>query len=217
MKTTLRLSIAALLGAALLAGGAASAAPQFRSDAEASYDGLRRIDNTVLDAAWAKPDIDLSGYTKIMVLPAEVAFKTAPRHSNSTYSLSTEQKQVVRETLLTAFTEALGKNKRYTIVNQPGPDVLMIRGAVLDVVSHVPPAPVGRGGYFLRDLGEATLVVELRDSMSDEILARAVDHRAASSAFVRRSNDVTNRHELRVAAEHWANIANERLEKISSL
>jgi len=49
-----------------------------------------------------------------------------------------------------AFLKELGNVERFEIVTEPGPDVLMIKGAMLDVVSRVPPEP----------LGQATLLIE---------------------------------------------------------
>ena len=34
-------------------------------DAEVSFDGLHKVDNTRVDSAWAVPDLDLSCYTEI--------------------------------------------------------------------------------------------------------------------------------------------------------
>ena len=56
----------------------------------------------------------------------------------------------------------------------------MIRAGLLDVVSFVPPDPVGgRTEIYLSRVGEATLVLEIRESESGATLIRAVDRRAA--------------------------------------
>ena len=43
------------------------------------------------------------------------------------------------------FTEELGKLERFSPVNQRGKDVLVVRGAILDVVSHLAPQPATEG------------------------------------------------------------------------
>lgn len=218
MKNSLRITISALLSSALLGAGIATAAPTFKTgaDADVSYDGLYRLDDVALDAAWAKPNIDLSSYTKIMLVPAGMTFKT-PRHVSGEFPMTERQKAQARDILLEAFTTELGKGKRFALTDQPGRDVLVVRGAVLDVESHVPPERAGRGGYLLRSLGEATLLVEVSDSMSDEILARAVDHREAKTTRPQRSNSVTNSSELRAAAERWARSLSKQLEALAQL
>jgi hypothetical protein len=219
-------SIHTLAGIALLSGALLAsistpipAAPKFESGvaADVTYDGLHRVDGAVMQKAWAKPDLDLSHYTKIMLLPAGMTFKDVDKHSSTQFPLSAKQKEALRETVLTVFTEELGKSKRFTLTNQPGADVLQVQAAILDVVSRVPPEPVGRGGFVLSSLGDAILVVELRDSLSEEILARAVDHRSVSPTFPRRSNSVNNLSEVRHAARSWASQMRRRLDEFTEL
>ena len=101
----------------------------------------------------------------------------------------------------------MGKSTKYTLVTEPGPDVLIVRAGVLDVVSYAPPDDrPGRGNVYLRRLGEATLVAELHDGESDAILARIVDRRAAEPAGMnlQQSNNVQNASEVRRVATYWA-------------
>ena len=95
--------------------------------------------------------------------------------------------------------------------------MLEVYGAIVDVVSHVPEEPIGRSAVFLKSLGEATLIVELRDSVTHEVLARAVDRRAAENSFPTRSKSVTNRSDIRFAAESWASLLRRRLDEFAVL
>jgi hypothetical protein len=111
--------------------------------------------------------------------------------------------------------EELGKSNRFNIVNEPGPDTLIVGGGLLDVVSYVPPGPVaGRSRIFLSSVGEATLVLEVRDSQTNRILARAIDWRAASSAagLATEANRVTTMAEVRRLIRFWASRLREALE-----
>ena len=103
-------------------------------------------------------------------------------------------------------------------MDEPGPDVLLIRGGLLDVVSYVPPEPMGRTEIFLSRVGEATLVLEIRDSISEAIIARAVDRRAAENVArgFSRSNPVMNRAEVRRMASAWARLLRERLDSYAA-
>jgi hypothetical protein len=60
--------------------------------------------------------------------------------------------------------------------------VLLVRGALLDVVPNVPPDTVGRSRIFLDRVGEATLVLEVKNSQSKQIYVRTIDRRAAERA-----------------------------------
>ena len=126
-----------------------------------------------------------------------------------------------RSELKTAFDTELAKLERYELVSTPGPDVLLLVGAVIDVVSNIPPdidsARFGRGGVYLTSVGDATLVIELRDSESGEILARAADRRAAESPFAFEVNNVTAWSEVRRLASYWATLLRRRLEEIEKV
>ncbi len=201
----------------------AAATPHIQTgpSAEVTEDGLHRIDGGSLDRAWARPGIDLNRYSKILLLPSEMSFREVKdpglRRNATDFPLDDKEKQALEETIQEAFATELGKSKRFELTDQPGPGVIEIRGAIVDVVSHVPEEPIGRGGVFVKSLGEATLVVELWDSETHQILARAVDRRAAESAFPTRSNTVTNRADVRSAAQRWANLLRRRLDDFAVL
>ena len=50
--------------------------------------------------------------------------------------------------------------------------MLVLTGAVIDVVSRVPPrnACTGRCDFYLTEVGQATLVLELRDGRRERVL-----------------------------------------------
>lgn len=232
---TRRLRIAAFgvgtLAAALFAatGGAAPKQPRIETgpNAEVTFDGLVRVQKSVVDAAWVKPTLDLTPYKKLMVVSQGVSFRKLEPVSEfqarkeSRFPVKEENKARLSRELKTAFETELGKLERYEIVNKPGPDVLLLVGAVIDVVSNIPPdvdsARFGRGGVYLTSVGDATLVIELRDSESGEILARAADRRAAESPFAFEVNDVTAWAEVRRLASLWATQLRRRLEEIEKV
>ena len=80
------------------------------------------------------------------------------------------------------FEEEVAKSKSFTIVDQPRPNVMILRGGLLDIISHVPPDQMGRGEIFLSSVGEATLVLEAVDSLTGEIIYCAAEKRTAGRA-----------------------------------
>jgi hypothetical protein len=230
----LRLSLATVVAAAattVLVGNGLAAPKQPRiqtgPNAEVTHDGLVRVEKSVVDAAWVKPDFDLTPYKKLMIASGGVSFrKLKPvnefqARDETEFPVKEENKARMSEILKEAFTEELSKLQRYQIVDKPGPDVLLLVGGVIDVVSNVPPdidsAKFGRGGVYLTSVGEATLVLELRDSQSNEILARAADRRAAESPFAFEVNNVTAWSEVRRLAQAWASTLRKRLEEIEKV
>jgi len=226
-----RLSIAAVAAALTLAG--ASAAPkqpriQTGPNAEVTADGLVRVKKSVMDAAWVKPDFDLTPYTKIMIASAGVYYKKLKpvkgtafanrSNGQSEFPVKEESKTKFNEILKEAFITELSKLERYQIVDEAGPDVLLLAGAVIDVESNVPPYMNSPGvGIYLTSVGEATLLVELRDSQSNDPLGRAADRRAAEAPFLINVNTVTGWSDVRVLARQWALLVRKRLEELEKV
>ena len=76
----------------------------------------------------------------------------------------------------------------------------------------MPPESVGRSRVFIDRVGEATLVLEIRDSVSNTVLARAVDRRAADGATMFESSPPRNRAEVRRLGRRWGDIIRNGLE-----
>ena len=186
-----------------------------------SHDGLYPVSSSRADAAWARPDMDISGYDKIILQGVGIQYRPggAKRTSRSGagpdyYEVTPSQKERLQKVFAEKFRAELAKSERFTIVSEPGPDVLLIKGGLIDVVSYVPPDQAGSYEIFLDRIGEATLILELSDSVSEAIIARVVDRRAAEDVADRfqRSNRATNTAEVRRLAGIWARILREQLD-----
>jgi hypothetical protein len=197
----------------LLAGCASTSGGQPRLDkSDLSFDGLAKVENPTAGEAWMRPDFTLAGYTKIMLVGAGIEYRPVPRGSRTAFPITEAQQKRLRDTVAEAFRNELAKSTRFQLTDAPGPDVLTIRGGLIDVVSRVPPETVGRSDIYLRSVGEATLVIEIRDSQSNAPLVRIVDRRAAGKVNGFRSNTVTNWSEVRLLARTWANLLVTRLD-----
>jgi hypothetical protein len=226
INSVLRLTTPLIFTVVLVACTTAPPTIQTGPDAELSFDGLHKVDNSQADVAWARPDFDISGYTKIWPISAGIEYRqvkdrgrsTMARSQGGPYFINDKSRAQFEELVGTVFKEELEKIEKYELVDGPGPDVLMIRGGLLDVTSYVPPDPVGgRSHVFLSSVGEATLVLELRDSETGTILARSVDRRAAETigGTFTRSNSVTNSAEARRLIRYWGTRLREGLDGFS--
>lgn len=223
----------AALSLAAMALAGCSSTPTFQTgeDAEVTFDGLTRMEGTVMDVVWARTDIDLTAYRKIMLDSIGVEYRdvgnapfsgrgnptstAASRRSATEFNLAPETKTAFEEEISGAFREELARSDVFEIVDEEGPDVLRIRGGLHDVVSRVPPETVGRSRIFIDTVGEATLVLEIRSSQSNAIYARALDRRAAGNAsFMQESNQVTNRSEVRRLGRHWGRLLRDGLDAL---
>ncbi len=197
-----------LLVAGLFVAANVSAAPP------PTWDNLVAVKAKRLDAAYLLPGADFRPYTKVMFDPTEVAFKKnwLRDYNSTTMGLSrriTEQDaQKAMEQIRTGFREIFSKaysEAGYQVVSEPGPDVLRMRTFVINLSVNAPDRPsAGRTMSFAREAGEATLVLEARDSQSGAILGRAVDRRLAGDTSMLLRNSVTNRADFSRLFRNWA-------------
>ena len=221
--------VSAVLLAAIAAG--CSSSPEFQSgpDAEVTHDGLTKVDRTIMDAVWARTDIDLSGVSKVRFNDLGVEYRNVDgpysgragvgsmrtsSQSATQFQLDDETKALFEEEISAAFREEILRSEKFEVVDYAGPDVVDVHIGLLDVVSRVPPDTVGRSRMFIDSVGEATLVLELRDSVSNTVLVRAVDRRAADSSQMFESSPPRNRAEVRRLGRHWGRLVRDGLEKI---
>ena len=219
-------AIPALVAALTLVACAASE-PRIQTgpEAETTFDGLVRIDHSAFDRAWVDPDVDLTSYDKIIPGKAEFEFRAVKKSAARTsirlpsrdeFWIEQENRDKLIDTVSAVFSEELAKSEHFTVVDTPGPDTLIVTGGLLDIVSQVPPEFIGSSEIYLSSLGEATLVLELRDSLSGETIYRAIERSRIErpSGDLIEANRVTTWVEVRRWARRWASRLTQGLDRI---
>ena len=162
-------SIASLAAAGVLAvcasgGSAASSRPpavQAGQAPEVTVDGLQRVDHPELQLAYMKPDLDLRGYTAIMLDDVEVSYQMDPRgrrtrtsvgDPNANFALTESQMAEFKSQFHEAVVEALSGDGGYRIVDTRGPDVLRITAELMDLIVRT---PTQQSGDARRRIGPA--------------------------------------------------------------
>lgn len=208
---------------ALIAAGLALA-----KDIPDNWDGLVRIKPKRLDAAYVAPGADFRAYTKVMLDPTYVAFqKDWMRNVNDSTAgvsrdVTQEDAQKILEKAKSGFTEVFTKEFQkagITVVTAPGPDVLRLSPAVIDLYINAPDTmSPGMSRTYTMEAGEATLVLEARDSVSNALLGRALDRRDTQGSGVATiSSSVTNIAEFQRLFSQWAKIAIKGMNELKAL
>ena len=190
-------------------------------DADVTEEGLHRVDPSIMEAAWVRPDLDLSGYARILLMPTGVQFREVPeRNYNarssigvSEFPLADEKKEWLRGVWRRAVDARFSQDQSYELYGGVGSDVLVVQGFLADIVSHIPPEDVGSSFTYIQDPWVASVVLELRDATTAELLARTIDRRHGKGLLD--SGTVWVRTE--VLLEHWADVLAERLDQLSDL
>jgi hypothetical protein len=211
------LAFALALGATILA----SCASTQRGPEE--WDGLVRRPHPRLAAVWVKPDAEIVAYRNVLLDPVEVRFARNwdPHRGgrNRLGRLDSRDVAAIKNSLADIFRETFRAELErggYQLVTEPGPDTLRVTPAIIDLFITAPETmPAGRGRTYTANSGRMTLVVELRDSLTGEILARAIDTRAGrDTGTLTISNRVTNTADARRAIGVWATALRQTLDDL---
>ena len=205
----------------------AAATPLAAQEGEAAWDGLVEVHAKKLDEVYLRPQADFRGYTKVMIDPTEVSFrKDWQRDQNrdrldlSNRVSDADARRILddaQKSFQKLFAETYAKDG-YEVVTAPGPDVLRISTAIIDLDVTAPDTmSPGRTRTYSRDAGEATLVLEARDSLTGELLGRALDQRETSDMgpFIR--NSVTNAAAFEQVFQRWARTSANGLAELKEL
>jgi hypothetical protein len=182
-----------------------------------NYEGLVDVRVSTLDHAQVRPHVVFSVYQGIILDRIQVAYKT-PDRSAQEFPLNEQQRASFHNALTSAYVSEFTRLNNLTLVSQPGRDILRLSVRVQDVSVTVPPRSLGNAGkaaMFLAAVGEVTLVIELYDSRSGEILARGVDTKAIEGAAVAQDGGVVTKWEgVEQLVARWASTTRMRLESL---
>lgn len=184
---------------------------------EVTEDGLHLVPNSRMAVVYAEPGADVSVYQKVQLLEAYVAFKKnweRDQRSRSAQPLSLTSKDIDRiktdlaREFQKEFTSVL-EDGGYPVVDEAAPDVLLVRPAIINLDVNAPDTmAAGRSRVYTDSAGEMTLYIELYDSVTGDLIAKAMDRRMdrRNDGFYTWSNSATNKQAARRILRGWADI-----------
>lgn len=199
------------------------------ASADEAPDPALQVRNRALDVQWVEPGVRPAPFDKVMLAPIELAFRdvkplagpTGYTGSRTTFPVDERGQAEIAADFDRILREELGDSRGIALVDAPGPGVLLVKPALRDIVSRVPPEePAGRSATYLDSVGEATLVVEFVDAATGRTLGTATDQRAAEpvggvgSFGAVKANEVGVGQEVRRLARRWGTSLKERIEQL---
>ena len=182
---------------------------------DVTVDGLHRVPDSKMAIVYAEPGADLAQYNRILLLDAYVAFKKnweRDQRSSSIASSTVTPKDVEKikanlaQEFHTIFKKVL-EDGGYEVVDEAAEDTLLLRPAIINLDVNAPDTPRSGGTYSITSsAGEMTLYVELYDSITGDLIAKAMDRRVDNNAYYTWSNSVTNRRAAEKILTGWAGI-----------
>jgi len=202
----LRLLSTATFSALLLAACATTYDPP-----PATWDGLELRQSSPHGALYLRPGLRAGPYRTVTLDPLVVApgrnwmpvrnvrtGKVVERHP-----LSSEELRYIEDKIGAAFRDFFVEELTaggYRIVDQPQADTLRVTCGLANVKIDTPSAGMGR----LREDDSMTLVVDLYDASSGELIARVVDTKKGKLGMLEAPNTVVTNRAFRRAVEDWA-------------
>jgi hypothetical protein len=181
----------ALIAGAVLASAAACTSTTI-------VEPFYRPPDAQIEDAFVSPFADFTAYTKLMSRPLEIYYPdNAPAPSQDDLD---RLRGIFRE----AFLAELGDD--YEIVDEPGAGVMLVIAQIIDLKVLGPRGTYEPSGR-LREVvarGQLTLLMELRDSVTGDVLGRAGEADGGSATTI--SDQAASWAQVEDAARRWARL-----------
>jgi hypothetical protein len=183
---------AAVVIAAIVAIGAEQEAEQQEEESAGSdrYAELVKEKGEFRET-WVLPGVNAGKFNKVYfwegqfeyrdVGPARKTRSSVLSSHKREFGISEEDRRRFEEIVGEAFRKEILKAKEFTVIesiDEVDTATLIARGALLDIISRVPPETVGRSDVYLSSVGEATFVMELMDAGTGAVVALVAERRA---------------------------------------
>lgn len=178
-----------------------------------TWAGLVEVRARQLDAAYLLPGADFRRYTKVMLDEPQVAFRNNWQRDMNRGRAGARVTDAQAEEILslvsantTPIFARQFERAGFTVVDKPGPDVLRLRIGIINLVINAPDTmTAGRTRSYTANAGEATLILEARDSLTRALLASVADRRS-TQGLGGQATRISNASEFRQLASVWARI-----------
>jgi Protein of unknown function (DUF3313) len=192
---------------------------------EVTKDGLHLYKQTKERVAYVRPGATFTEYKRLAILDCYVEFSKGwvndynrdqrdPSRQIRDSDLD-RAKKALQSDFKRIFTEELQQGGRYQVTDSGGPDVLVLRPALINIQVSAPDLmSPGRSATFVQSAGTMTIYLELWDSASNTILARVIDGKVDPDLYGQRSSSVTNRAAAERMMRSWADELRNRLDLV---
>jgi len=188
---------------------------------EYTIEGLKRVTNPEdLAIVYVEPGADLSQYDRVYLVEPYVAFKKNWQRDQNRGTIKVRTSDMdrikvnVKELFMEVFTEELEKGG-YELANERAEDILIVKPAIIDLDVNAPDImSAGRSNTYTDHAGSMTLYLELYDSETDDLLAKALDPKADRRAgFMQWQTGPANRAAAKRMMQPWAEALRQGLDR----
>ena len=188
---------------------------------QTTVEGLERVKDSKLALVYVEPGADFSQFKRIYLVDTYVAFKKNWRRDQNLTTnpnkISSSDLDKMKSELAGMFREVFTKvlaEGGYELVNERAEDVLMIKPAIINLNISAPDTLSSDDTRsYSESPGEMTLYLELYDSVTDDLVAKAMDLQTdRETGYFQWQARVTNRAAANRILTVWANVLKDGLD-----
>jgi len=190
---------------------------------DVSIEGLKLVHKDNRGELYVEEGVDWNEYTQIKLEPATVAFRKywkRDQNRSEPFKVTDQDMERIKSGLSDlfneVFTEELTQKGGYTITETNGADVMTLVPQIVDLDVAAPDTRnnPGMSRSYVNQAGRMTLILEIYDSESGDLLAKG-SHRqdAPQYTYMRWASSVSNTVEARRMLQKWADKLVKRLDE----
>jgi len=165
----------------------------------ASSAAFAQTGNQPLSPTWTRPDTDWKKYTRFLVQPLDMSQIRLVRPPWATedpeaWTFEPGDRDLVQSIYRDAVATALSSGGGYEVVHTPAPDTLSVEAEILSIMPYLKPGSSSDDATLTLGSGELRARVELRDSMTRELLLMVEGDRVVGEGYKKftRANNIAN-------------------------
>jgi len=192
---------------------------------QVTLEGLELVKDSKLSLVYAEPGVDLSHYNRINLADTYVSFrknwqtdKTGATQNGVSGSDMDRIKIELSDMFREVFSEVL-EDGGYELVTERAEDVLLLKPAIIKLDVNAPDSMTANGSHsYTESAGEMTLYLELYDSVTDDLIAKALDRQKdRQTGYIQWQSGVTNRAAATRILKVWANVLKNGLDEARAI
>jgi len=179
-----------------------------------TVEGLQLISDSNLALVYAQPGADFSRYNKIYLSDAYIAFKKnwkRDQNQNNPHRIDADDMAKIKAELSLLFHDVFSKTLEeggYQLVTERAEDILLVKPAIINLDLIAPDTKLAENVHtYSESAGEMTLYLELYDSVTGDLIAKALDRKIdRQTGYFQWQNRVNNRAAANRILQVWANV-----------
>lgn len=216
--------VASFLSAASLVMACGLSAAGADAPAE-TVEGLQLVEDSKLATVYIEPGVDLGQYSRIFLYDPYIAFRKdwkKEQDSKNPASIDYEDMAKIKIELSAQFREIFAatlEEAGYELVSERAEDILLVKPAIINLDIVAPDVDsAGSTHTYAETAGEMTLYLELYDSVTDDLIAKAMDRQQdRQTGYIRWQNRISNRAAAERILQTWADVLKEGLDDARSV